>query len=72
MRRAGMDSSVVATAYPGLYNISTTDFFYPLVEDPYLQVRPPRAPRRSCRFPCRRLRSPRHAYAPACLCARMR
>lgn len=35
----GMDSSVVATKYPGLYQISTTDFFYPLVEDPRLQGR---------------------------------
>lgn len=35
----GMDSSVVATKYPGLYNISTTDFFYPSVEDPVLQGR---------------------------------
>lgn len=34
-----MDSSVVATKYPGLYQISTTDFFYPLVEDPRLQGR---------------------------------
>lgn len=30
---------MVATKYPGLYQISTTDFFYPLVEDPYLQGR---------------------------------
>lgn len=35
----GMDSSVVATKYPDLYNISTTDFFYPSVEDPELQGR---------------------------------
>jgi hypothetical protein len=33
-----MDSSVVATKYPGLFTLSTTDFFYPSVEDPYLQV----------------------------------
>jgi len=35
----GLDNSVVATKYPGLYQVSTTDFFYPLVEDPYLQGR---------------------------------
>lgn len=35
----GLDNSVVKTKYPGLYQISTTDFFYPLVEDPYLQGR---------------------------------
>jgi selenide, water dikinase len=35
----GLDNSVVATKYPGLFQISTTDFFYPLVEDPYLQGR---------------------------------
>ena len=35
----GMDNSVVALKYPGLYLISTVDFFFPLVEDPYLQVR---------------------------------
>jgi len=34
-----MDSSVVATRHPGLFLVSTTDFFYPNVEDPYLQVR---------------------------------
>lgn len=35
----GMDSSVVATKVPGVYLVSTTDFFSPLVEDPYLQGR---------------------------------
>ena len=35
----GMDSSIVATRYPGLYSISTTDFFYPNVECPYTQGR---------------------------------
>lgn len=35
----GMDCSIVALNYPGLYLISTTDFFYPNVEDPYLQGR---------------------------------
>lgn len=35
----GMDNSVVALKYPGLYLISTTDFFYPNVEDPLLQGR---------------------------------
>eukprot|EP01098_Paradermamoeba_levis_P002559 TRINITY_DN1296_c0_g1_i1.p1 TRINITY_DN1296_c0_g1~~TRINITY_DN1296_c0_g1_i1.p1 ORF type:complete len:310 (-),score=94.92 TRINITY_DN1296_c0_g1_i1:210-1139(-) len=32
-----MDSSIMPTKYPDLFLISTTDFFYPLVEDPYLQ-----------------------------------
>lgn len=35
----GMDNSIVALKYPSLYLISTIDFFYPLVEDPYLQGR---------------------------------
>lgn len=34
-----MDCSLVATRHPGLFMVSTTDFFYPLVEDPYLQGR---------------------------------
>lgn len=33
-----MDSSVIeSTRYPGFFVVSTTDFFYPLVEDPYEQ-----------------------------------
>jgi len=35
----GMDCSIVPTRYPELFQISTTDFFFPLVEDPYLQGR---------------------------------
>lgn len=35
----GMDCSVVKTRHAGLYLVSTTDFFYPLVEDPYFQGR---------------------------------
>lgn len=36
----GMDSSVVASPrYPDMRVVSTTDFFYPLVEDPYMQGR---------------------------------
>lgn len=36
----GMDSSVIESAkYPGLFQVSTTDFFYPLVEDPVDQGR---------------------------------
>lgn len=36
----GMDSSVVESKkYPGLFQVSTTDFFYPLVEDPVDQGR---------------------------------
>ena len=34
-----MDCSVVATQLPGILMVTTTDFFYPLVEDPYLQGR---------------------------------
>jgi len=34
----GMDSSVTPSQrYPDMYVVSTTDFFYPLVEDPYMQ-----------------------------------
>lgn len=35
----GMDCSVVKTRHEGLYMVSTTDYFYPLVEDPYMQGR---------------------------------
>lgn len=35
----GMDCSVVATRHKGLFFVSTTDFFYPNVEDPYSQGR---------------------------------
>jgi selenide,water dikinase len=35
----GMDCSIVATRHAGLFSVSTTDFFYPLVECPYLQGR---------------------------------
>eukprot|EP01120_Amphizonella_sp_Union-15-10_P009185 TRINITY_DN3436_c0_g1_i2.p1 TRINITY_DN3436_c0_g1~~TRINITY_DN3436_c0_g1_i2.p1 ORF type:complete len:309 (-),score=46.67 TRINITY_DN3436_c0_g1_i2:169-1095(-) len=34
-----MDCSVTQTKYPDLFQISTTDFFYPLVDDPYAQGR---------------------------------
>lgn len=34
-----MDCSIIATRFPGFFQVSTTDFFYPLVEDPYLQGR---------------------------------
>lgn len=33
----GMDCSIIPTRYPEIFQISTTDFFFPLVEDPYLQ-----------------------------------
>jgi len=33
----GMDCSVLPLKYPGLFMISTTDFFYPSVDDPYEQ-----------------------------------
>jgi len=32
-----MDCSIVPLRHPGLSVISTTDFFYPLVDDPYMQ-----------------------------------
>lgn len=35
----GMDCSIVETSRKGSFLVSTTDFFYPLVEDPYLQGR---------------------------------
>lgn len=34
-----MDCAVVPTRHAGLFLVSTTDFFYPNVEDPYLQGR---------------------------------
>ena len=33
----GLDSCVIPTRHPGFYLVQTTDFFYPLVEDPYMQ-----------------------------------
>jgi hypothetical protein len=38
----GLDCAVVPTRHEGLSLVSTIDFFYPLVLDPYMQVR--RAP----------------------------
>lgn len=35
----GLDSCVIPTRHKGLSLIQTTDFFYPLVDDPYLQGR---------------------------------
>jgi len=35
--KVGMDCSVVPLRQPGLFLISTTDFFYPSVDDPYFQ-----------------------------------
>ncbi|KAK8808458.1 hypothetical protein WA158_008359 [Blastocystis sp. Blastoise] len=35
----GLDCAVVKSKIPGYYSISTTDFFYPLIDDPYLQGR---------------------------------
>jgi selenide,water dikinase len=37
--KIGMDCSVQPLKHKGLYMISTTDFFYPLVDDPYMQGR---------------------------------
>ena len=33
----GMDSSITPLRHSGLSLVQTTDFFYPLVEDPYMQ-----------------------------------
>ena len=33
----GLDSCVLPTRHPGISLVQTTDFFYPLVEDPYMQ-----------------------------------
>ena len=35
----GLDSCVLPTRHKGISIVQTTDFFYPLVEDPYMQVR---------------------------------
>jgi len=35
--KIGMDCSVVATRHEGIFMVSTTDYFYPLVDDPYMQ-----------------------------------
>lgn len=32
-----MDSCVIPLRHPGLSLVQTTDFFYPLVDDPYIQ-----------------------------------
>jgi hypothetical protein len=39
----GMDSSITPLRHGGLSLVQTTDFFYPIVEDPYMQgnERPP-------------------------------
>lgn len=33
----GLDSCVLPTRHPGISLVQTTDFFYPLVDDPYIQ-----------------------------------
>lgn len=35
----GLDSCVMPTRHKGVFLVQTTDFFYPLVEDPYMQGR---------------------------------
>lgn len=35
--KGSMDCSIVPTKIPGVFMISTTDFFYPLVDDPFIQ-----------------------------------
>ena len=37
----GLDCAVVPTKHEGLVLVSTIDFFYPLVLDPYMQARAP-------------------------------
>jgi len=37
--KIGMDSSIQPLKHKGLFLVSTTDFFYPLVDDPYMQGR---------------------------------
>lgn len=32
-----MDCAVIPSKYPEIYTVQTTDFFYPLVDDPYMQ-----------------------------------
>jgi len=32
-----MDCAIIPTRFPNIFQVSTTDFFYPLVEDPYMQ-----------------------------------
>jgi len=32
-----MDCAVIPSKYPGIFTVQTTDFFYPLVDDPYMQ-----------------------------------
>lgn len=34
----GMEASITPLRHSGLSLVPTTDFFYPLVEDPYMQV----------------------------------
>ena len=34
----GLDSCVMALPHRGLFLIQTTDFFYPLVDDPFIMV----------------------------------
>lgn len=34
----GMDSSITPLRHGGLSLVQTTDYFYPLVDDPYMQV----------------------------------
>lgn len=36
-----MDSCVIPLRHGGLSLVQTTDFFYPLVEDPYMMVKTP-------------------------------
>lgn len=37
----GMDCCVIPLKHGRLSLVQTTDFFYPLVDDPYMMVRPP-------------------------------
>lgn len=36
----GLDSCIIPLRHEGLWLVQTTDFFYPLVDDPFLMVFP--------------------------------
>lgn len=55
----GLDCAVVPTKHAGLVLVSTIDFFYPLVLDPYMQVAPSTHPRPPTVNPARTSRESR-------------
>lgn len=55
----GLDSCVIPLRHGGLSLVQTTDFFYPLVEDPYMMVTaPPNPPHTHTHTPPRDPHSP--------------